>query len=301
MPHGPLLQICIGTGPIALDPLVTGDGRNVGWRRRGPGASLRPIGRPRTVCDRPARWVSPGLRVELDAGDAVLPVGCLAGEDAMVCNTHQLGASPVQAIGNWSGPNGVQFIPEQPILRSGRGTGRATTSSSGRSEMGSAGTRTRCRSLSCPMTSAICPVDAGPDQVLDIQSTTQLERKQFGKQQPLDGVPGKRRVADATDPLTQVTGLEQAPTSGLTGSNGPCAERHDTLRVRQGPVHSRLLPNGDGVNDLFEMWHIHLPDNTFRCSIDRGARCSRNRLCQWLGWQEVGPVATCLTTPISMC
>ncbi|MCB0781729.1 MAG: gliding motility-associated C-terminal domain-containing protein, partial [Flavobacteriales bacterium] len=118
-------------------------------------------------------------------------------------------------------------------------------------------------------------VDAGPDQVLDIQSTTQLEGSSSGSSSLWTVIQGSAVFADATDPLTQVTGLGTGTNIlVLTGSNGPCAERHDTLRVivRDLFIPEGFSPNGDGVNDLFEITGISIyPDNTFQV-FDRWGR-----------------------------
>ena len=270
-------EVCMGTGPIALDPLVTGDPGGT-WDGEGvAGASFDPSIGPGQY----AITYSVGVSDCGSSSTQVITVlsgpDALAGEDAMVCgNTHQLSASPVQAIGNWSGPNGVQFIPgaaDPSALVVVPGPGNYVflwTVGDG-----------QCWNTDTVQVTFLSDdisdlsVDAGPDQVLDIQSTTQLEGSSSGSSSLWTVIQGSAVFADATDPLTQVTGLGTGTNIlVLTGSNGPCAERHDTLRVivRDLFIPEGFSPNGDGVNDLFEITGISIyPDNTFQV-FDRWGR-----------------------------
>ncbi len=189
-----------------------------------------------------------------------------AGDDAQTCGLeHSLEAVVDVVPGNWTGPSGAIFSePSDPntmvsVPVAGEydfvwsvGDGQCSDRDTVHISFLEAGT-----SLT---------VNAGPDQSIDVATSAVLSGSVTNGATITWSSADQGLVFDnISDPATTVSGLSSGENLViLSATFGSCATASDTMVVRVNDIFvpQGFSPNGDGVNDLFEITGIRVfPDN----------------------------------------
>jgi len=116
-------------------------------------------------------------------------------------------------------------------------------------------------------------VNAGPDQVLDIEPSTTMNALPLTQGNGLWSVlEGSATIDDITDPFTTVSGLQSGENELLwTVTNGPCLSVSDRVMITLNSLQipTGFSPNGDLVNDVFEVTGINGHPNAELRVFDR--------------------------------
>ncbi|NUQ16065.1 MAG: gliding motility-associated C-terminal domain-containing protein, partial [Flavobacteriales bacterium] len=199
-----------------------------------------------------------------------------AGPDTAVCGTSAvLQAVVLQVGGTWSGPAGCTFsdpnaagaevsVPAPGLYTFVWTVGQAP-----------------CQAIDSVVVNFHPPgtalnVSAGPDQELAAFTSTTLQgQADAGATLQWTRIAGAGHIATPEQPVTDVIGLAIGDNLFvLQASLGSCATGSDTVRVTVLDIFipQGISPNGDGVNDRFEITGIQaFPDNELKV-FDRWGR-----------------------------
>ena len=192
-----------------------------------------------------------------------------AGPDAVACEQfHALAAVASTGSGSWNGPaDCILSDPHDPhttVIFPGSGTYTFTWIESNEQCQGSDAVSITFHDPNDPLWA-----DAGPDQDFDIYLSTPLAGSVApGASAQWQVLSGSATFLHAQAPITMVTDLSVGDNVLLlTASFAPCRSVADTVHVRVNEVFipQGFSPNGDGVNDLFEVTGaLVFPDSRLR-------------------------------------
>jgi len=183
-----------------------------------------------------------------------------AGPDGAVCGlSYPLEALLDVAPGTWSGAPGVSFTNDQSP------NATATVPVPGTyafvwtvGDAGCSDTDTVLVTFQDPTLPVL--VDAGQDQELDVTNTTQLNGSVApGAEVTWSLIQGGGNILSPSDTGSWVTDLAMGTNIlMLTASIGDCAQATDTVMITVNDVFipQGFSPDGDGVNDVFEITGI---------------------------------------------
>nr|HMQ77473.1 gliding motility-associated C-terminal domain-containing protein [Flavobacteriales bacterium]HMR28822.1 gliding motility-associated C-terminal domain-containing protein [Flavobacteriales bacterium] len=285
-------SICAQQGPLDLGTLVLGTSGGAWNGAAVTGTTFDPSVGPGSY---PVTYTVANGTCTADLEQLILVTpGPLAnaGADTTICGTTvQLQALVLQAGGTWSGPAGCLF--DDP------------TSSNTNVSVATSGTYTflwtvgqaPCIAVDSvtvvfhePGTSLF--VDAGEDQELAVVTNTTLSGQTVpGAQVLWTRISGEGHLATPEQPVTDVLGLAPGTsTFVLTATLSGCSSSSDTvlITVLDVFVPHGFSPNGDGVNDRFEVTGIEaFPANELKV-FDRWGRPVFAQRGYDNGWDGLG-------------